>query len=85
MNVSVSEGAGSVGIDITASGATFVEVFLESGTATGHTYNLTYALPAHAWCLMYVCMYVYVAVPRQDSMSPVWANAVLSGHCICWI
>ncbi|CAI8022690.1 Endothelin-converting enzyme 1 [Geodia barretti] len=35
MNISVSEGAGSVGIDITASGATFVEVFLESGTATG--------------------------------------------------
>jgi hypothetical protein len=34
MNISVSEGAGSVGIDITASGATFVEVFLESGTAT---------------------------------------------------
>jgi hypothetical protein len=30
---------------------------------------------------MYVCMYVYVAVPRQDSMSPVRANAVLSGHC----
>ena len=41
MNISVSEGAGSVGINITASGATFVEVFLESGLATGHTYNLT--------------------------------------------
>ena len=35
MNISVSEGAGSVGIDITASGATFIELYLESGTATG--------------------------------------------------
>lgn len=35
MNVSVSEGAGSVSVDIMASGASFVEVFLESGTATG--------------------------------------------------
>ena len=30
---------------------------------------------------MYVCMYVYVAVTRQDSMSPVRANAVLSEYC----
>ena len=36
----------------------------------------------HAYVgITYVCMYVYVAVPRQDSMSPVRANAVLSGHC----
>jgi hypothetical protein len=39
MNISVSEGAGSVGINITASGATFVEVFLESGSATGGDYQ----------------------------------------------
>ena len=26
-------------------------------------------------------MYVYVAVPRQGSMSAASANAVLSGHC----
>ena len=26
-------------------------------------------------------MYVSVAVPRQDSMSPARAHAVLSGHC----
>ena len=51
MNVSVSEGAGSVGIDITASGATFVEVFLESGSATGHTYNL--------YCCT-ICVYTHV-------------------------
>ena len=32
---------------------------------------------------MYVAAieYVYVAVPRQDSTSPVRANAVLSGYC----
>ena len=28
-----------------------------------------------------VYMYIYVAVPRQDSMSAAGANAVLSGHC----
>ena len=33
-------------------------------------------------CMHVVCfVYVYVAVPRQDSMSPVRANAALSGHC----
>ena len=31
-------------------------------------------------CTVILCMY-NVAVPRQDSMSPVRANAVLSGHC----
>ena len=29
----------------------------------------------------YMCMYIVVTVPRQDSMSPVRANAVLAGHC----
>ena len=31
------------------------------------------------WC--FVCTYVCVAVPRQDSMSPYRANAVLSAYC----
>ena len=26
-------------------------------------------------------MYIYVAMPRQDSMSATGANVVLSGHC----
>ena len=26
-------------------------------------------------------LYIYVAVPRQDSMSTAGTNAVLSGHC----
>ena len=30
---------------------------------------------------IYIGIKVYVAVPRQDSMSPVRVNAVLSGHC----
>ena len=31
--------------------------------------------------LLAAYIHVYVAVPRQESMSPVRANAVLSGHC----
>ena len=31
--------------------------------------------------LVHVCVHLYVAVPRQDSMSPVRANAALSGYC----
>ena len=38
-----------------------------------------------AWMYAHVhvctCMQVSVAVPRQDSMIPARANAVLSGHC----
>ena len=40
MNMSESEGAGSVGIDISSSAAGSVELFLESGTATGHIHSL---------------------------------------------
>ena len=36
---------------------------------------------AHVCTCVYTVMHVYVAVPRQESMSPARANAVLSRYC----
>ena len=40
---------------------------------------------SHGDCIMLhhfsLTLYIYVAVPRQDSMSPARTNAVLSGYC----
>ena len=48
-------------------------------------YTCTMYIVHHNSCMsvynVHNYMYVSVAVPRQDSMSPARANAVLSGHC----
>ena len=48
---------------------------------TDHTRPFEVCIVMYAVRDYHTYMYVYVAVPRQGSMSAASANAVLSGHC----